>query len=821
MTTPSDTGSGGTAVNGRGFNGNDYRKRVLAAIDARGGAQTSDPFEWYDVPIEDAGKLPDEAVAEQVAAVWAFWQKQRDHPKYRGLVTALLAAHREASAELLDRDSRGRLADQARALRAERDHARFTELDAAIQRLVERFGGIPRSKLEGLRAFGRQSGADLRSVDARLARHRTVDDQPAPPRASATTISPAVYRQVRADLDELGRILGIAPPVSLYDLLGLDASASREQLSHERELAAARNRELRPDRRRALVDDLLAAVTTLLLENDPEAYLDALAEEVTERLRSRVAAAVLVEDELTADDYRHLLGEAQALGLDHERALRVLSALAKELDVAVPRTAPGQGGARASSPHRKSDPDLAAGRSGSARASHEALSEARAALRAGQVLEAQHLVAQARRLAGEMLPPIRAVSDEVDAVLVEAHQRWRAALQALAARRFTEAGLTLERLLRIAADLPGPGAQSAADVWAEACTGSQAAADALEAAQRLVGPARERALLDAVRSAPDHPGLLAALEATGVQPATGVRARVSGRFVVVSWVRSSSPGTIDYRVEHVDDAGGRQAIGTTQSTELEAALPPGANAQSTYAVLARRAGVSSVEALCAAPGRAPARSPGQVKAPAPGWDGARSPLQDVAPPAVGSLVLLPHGRRIRLVYPAPAVGRAEVRRLPDGASLPAPGALVADPAFYGEVVPAMGAGLAVDRRPSSPTAYVVLTIGTTVAVAGASTWYVALEPVTELDQRGGLLQWTWPAGCTEVVLSWRPDAPPEHANDPAAVSRKLTNTRYQIDGGVVLPTQRPLHVAVFTCTRMDGTLVTACEAPDGARFAQP
>ena len=132
----------------------------------------------------------------------------------------------------------------------------------------------------------------------------------------------------------------------------------------------------------------------------------------------------------------------------------------------------------------------------------------------------------------------------------------------------------------------------------------------------------------------------------------------------------------------------------------------------------------------------------------------------------------------------------------------------------------MGGGLAVDRRPSSPTAYVVLTIGTTVAVAGPSTWYVALAPVTGLELRDGRLQWTWPAGCTEVVISWRSDAPPEHASDPAAVSRKLTNTRYQIDGGVVLPVQRPLYVAVFTCTRRAGTLVMACEAPDGARFAQ-
>jgi hypothetical protein len=60
---------------GTAFDGNDYRKRVLAAIEARGGVQTSDPFEYYDLPLAD---VRDAAVAAQVDAVWAFWQKQRD-----------------------------------------------------------------------------------------------------------------------------------------------------------------------------------------------------------------------------------------------------------------------------------------------------------------------------------------------------------------------------------------------------------------------------------------------------------------------------------------------------------------------------------------------------------------------------------------------------------------------------------------------------------------------------------------------------------------------------------------------------------------------
>jgi hypothetical protein len=150
----------------------------------------------------------------------------------------------------------------------------------------------------------------------------------------------------------------------------------------------------------------------------------------------------------------------------------------------------------------------------------------------------------------------------------------------------------------------------------------------------------------------------------------------------------------------------------------------------------------------------------------------------------------------------------EIRRLPAGVVPPAPGSVVPDPAACGEVVPGMGPGLAVDRRPSAPTRYVALTIDG-VAVAGAATWYLDLPPVSGLRAGDGLLRWDWPAGCTEVMVVWRTDAPPESAADPAAGSRKVTNTRYTLDGGFALPPERPLHVAVFTCTRMNGALAAA------------
>ncbi|MCM3924620.1 hypothetical protein ND748_23515, partial [Frankia sp. AiPs1] len=98
----------------------------------------------------------------------------------------------------------------------------------------------------------------------------------------------------------------------------------------------------------------------------------------------------------------------------------------------------------------------------------------------------------------------------------------------------------------------------------------------------------------------------------------------------------------------------------------------------------------------------------------------------------------------------------------------------------------------------------------------------AIGAADALSPPGGLrwvderLQWTWPAGCTEMMVVCRSDGPPTAADDPRAQARKVTNTRYEIDGGVPLPPGRPLHVALFNCARQAGRLTVAASA--GARL---
>ncbi|GAA3232767.1 hypothetical protein GCM10017691_27730 [Pseudonocardia petroleophila] len=120
-----------------------------------------------------------------------------------------------------------------------------------------------------------------------------------------------------------------------------------------------------------------------------------------------------------------------------------------------------------------------------------------------------------------------------------------------------------------------------------------------------------------------------------------------------------------------------------------------------------------------------------------------------------------------------------------------------------------------------PVYEVTARLGTTVSPpVGTSTGGPAAEPeppggipaVRHLVVTGpGTLAFEWPPGITEAMVVVRPDRLPETPDDPAATAWKITNMRYELDGGLRLPSSVPLpcHVAVASCRRVDGGLVVA------------
>ncbi|OZM81592.1 hypothetical protein [Pseudonocardia sp. MH-G8] len=559
------------------FDPNDYRKRVLAAVEKRGGPDASDPFELYDLPPVD--DLDDAAVAERVAQVWGAWQRQRDHPKYRVLVGLLVAQHATRSAELRDAGSRRTAAARVRAQREQREATRFELLDAAVSRLVERHRGIPADKVEGLYEVGALAGLARAEVEVRLRRHRVLPAAAAPVREA---VGAERRRQVRALLEEFGRLTDEAAPPTLFALLGLTADTTDAQVRARTGAWRARARELPPDRLRAVVDELLVHVAELI-EPGPaarEAYLEAIAADVADHLRPRVRAAVLVEDRLVAQDRAHLLEMALEAGLDPQRAAAVLVALAAELDVELDVG--------------EEDPEPAPGAPPRRPAWEEPLKAARAALRAGRPAQAQLLVREAQRHAGDDgATPVRAVADEVAAVLAEAGTRWRAAAEAGAARRWNEAVEHLEHLHRSAGDVPGPRGAEAATELQRARSEVQRADRAVAAA--LDGPPGDRAvaLLAVLDRCPGHPGAVAALARIPVSaPAWVSAARDARSDVLVLWAASATPGVV-YRVSRMRPDGSWQVLGRCGGTSMDDGGAPVGVEVPVYAVAALQAGRAS------------------------------------------------------------------------------------------------------------------------------------------------------------------------------------------------------------------------------------
>ncbi len=128
---------------------------------------------------------------------------------------------------------------------------------------------------------------------------------------------------------------------------------------------------------------------------------------------------------------------------------------------------------------------------------------------------------------------------------------------------------------------------------------------------------------------------------------------------------------------------------------------------------------------------------------------------------------------------------------------------------------------AVDPDADIPVYGVVARIGSAVSELVESSVAVpavaaaepdGIPPVRHLTvTAAGPLLFEWPSGVTEAMVVVRRDRAPESADDQAATAWKITNMRYQLDGGLLLPPSvpRPCHVAVASCERVGTALVVA------------
>lgn len=758
------------------FDPNDYRKRVLAAVERRGGMEQSDPFELYDIPLEEAERLTDAEVAARVAEVWGFWQRQRDHPKYRVLVGVLVDNHERLSYLLLDESARRAEALRIRRERQERDAERFAMLDAAVERLVQRYGGVPAGKVAGLEEIGAMSGLSAAEVAERLRGHPVVADEPrAEPAAAATVLIEQRRAEIRRLLDEWARLVDGPPAPTLLALLGLDPTRATEtaEIRLRAEALRVRARELPPGRMRVVLDELLVHVRDLVEPGGPvtDAYVAAVVAEVAERLRPKVRAAVLVEDRLAGEDYDFLLEEAVEHGLDRAGAAALLADLARELGAQVEATPVHAGAA----PPRPGWADTAPPPRQAVNAWMEPLKAARAALREGRPQEAARHIADARMLDvhRDGTTQIRSVADDVERVLAEAAAQWRSAATARAGARYGEVLALVEQLRRTARDVPPP---TGYDVGLDAL--GREAADAVAEADRLVAAAsaaapleRARLLSQALTRCADHGPAAAELARTPVPAPRDVRtSRLPNGSVLIRW---SPPTTepADYRVTRRQPDGSWRVVGRTRTTELEDGAAP-ADTMPVYAVATALAGRYSE----------PARSDAEAQP--------RTTAPDHAAAGPGHAAAAPE-------HAAAAPDHAAA-----GSDHAAAGP---DHAAAAPTTPSRAAGTPNPPDPALPDD----------PMPGG------IPVVTNPREYGGRLVFDWPAGVTEVMVVVRGDRAPLTHDEPGVRAWKVTNMRYELDGGVAIPADlpRPCHVAIASCRReADGRLRVAPGFAPAARL---
>ncbi|WP_405491967.1 Ig-like domain repeat protein [Nocardia sp. NBC_00511] len=815
----------------RAFDPNDYRKRVLAAVERRGGLEESDAFELYDIPLEEAAQLTDEQVRARIDEVWAFWQKQRDHPKYRVIAGLLVDVHKELSEPLLDNSSRLIEADRVRQARARRDAGRYEMLDSAIQRLVQRHGGIPAAKIPGLEDIGRMGDLSLPEIAARIRRHRIIDDT-APVPAAPPGVSSQRRNEIRKLLSEYDRLLPGDPVPTLLALLGLDFTKAHQtaEIRLRAEALRARTRELPPGRVRVVLDELLVHISDLLEPGRPtvDAYLDAVIDDATERLRPQVRAAVLVEDLLVAADFDYLIGEGIAAGLDRATTEGILIGLADELGTTVegrehlaggggkPSDAEGSGRVNTRRDRPRGQRDSAQGRG-----EETSYRTGTAAAASGSPVDSGAR-GTSTGSAGTATNAGRGTNSGEQTGAGSGTGSWTAGDQARETWRresggaagdstrngppparwqTTPYGRPWEAALRAARAALRAGRPREAGGFVEDARRS-AGADAVGAtAVRAVAEEVERVLAEA------------AAHWRGAVSACAGRRFVEALAEHLEFLerRAADVPNPDLRGASRELLTGRARAAVIEAGRLFAAAPvdpADVRMRALRGVL--EACADHAEAL-AALAELRVGTPGQVTA-------RRKSDGTVVITWTPSSTEQVEYRVTRLLTDGSwrVVGRTRGTALEDG------GALTGPMPVYGVVASVSGLASEMSRSDGNPERPpVTATPETAVANSAADARPSGMPPVHGMGEQAGLLTFDWPVGITEVMVVARADAPPVDPEDPQARRWKITNMRYEIDGGVRIPGElpRPCHLAVASCRRdAAGVLTVAAGFGPDARL---
>jgi hypothetical protein len=601
------------------FDGTDYRKRVMARLledFALADPQTGDPFLVCDVDPADHSGVTEKHLGDLVA----FWQKDRNHPRYKSIAAQMVARREQYAQVLLDPTRRGEAAARVLGVRSQADTEAFSRLDELTAPLIGRHGGIPRSRLPVLLQYATGQGVSREAFDAWCAKHPLIDDRD----SEATPWEPAVRKQIRSALDELARSATGATASryrTLLTFLAVGPKAPRAELVAAHARLVEVNKTRTRDRLMTVTEDLLAQISTrLLADGGVASYLasmradakDSVKGELLQRallsgslpaaeLEAMAAGIAALEWGLTAADGRDLVREAA-----HDVHLAV--EVGGEVDLIVcagchrPQPADGRTTCRyckaelfmpcpycnqtipaATDVCPRCDASVAQWR-----AARAAMPAAQTQLDTGRPVEAGVIATGAMAgLDSSRVPaPLRALAAAAQDVQRRAAEVWRELRRDAHRGAVWAAAASATWLSRNASDVADPAVpddggpvRSAVD-WLAVLKQQQATADAqvttaLKAPQLEV----EAALRRVLRSYPDCPTAVSALARLPLPAPSAGAAQWRNGVAELSWRPApAAPGAVRYRVERqvtwpaerVD----RTTVGTTSTTHLEDASAP-------------------------------------------------------------------------------------------------------------------------------------------------------------------------------------------------------------------------------------------------------
>ena len=580
------------------FDGNAYRKKVLVRLVADfslANPQTGDPFFVFDL---DPGS--DQAtVVGRIGDVVAFWQKERNSVKYKGITAELMAGRGGYEAELVDPRRRAEAARRVLVQRAALEAERFADLDRLADRLTGRFGGIPAEKVDQLRMLAQRGGMADDGFSGWLAGQSVL----VPSGIEATAWEGAIRRQIRAQLAELAR-QGNDPSryATLWTWLDLSPQCSPAELEARRRELLAGNQRARHDSVKTRSGELLAHVALRLqAEGGREKYAASLRADAADVIYQDVAEKALVTGEVTAADYETLVQRVIALGWgipneDARAAVRAAAtALGASLAVApavdyiicgrcrAPQAAPPAG-----PPAIGPDP-IGPDAAGPDAAGSDAAGSDAACCR--YCAEPLYLTCPSCA----RLVEAAAVTCPSCGVSFRAHREaaarpeWESLERDVAGGRLWSGYDQAVNLERKAGDVIGPAGIGISQRRAELGRMKAAILAELGAALARPGTAAEAALVQLLARAADAPEVIAALTAIPIAAPTGLTARETDLGVQLSWRAAAVPAPTSYRVIRIATPPGLPSstttVGTTSETNLEDAGVPG-GASLVYQVVA-------------------------------------------------------------------------------------------------------------------------------------------------------------------------------------------------------------------------------------------